>query len=139
MRPRRTANLIESISGLETVKIFGAESMFQHRWEQAVSHISTGCTDPPHYQLHVLAGQLYPAGGDGRSGDRRCLSDLRRFGHHGGMIAAVMLSSRAIAPMVQLSVLSTRYNRAKSALDILEKSCKPRVSRRRASNIFIIR
>ncbi|MFE8730794.1 type I secretion system permease/ATPase, partial [Aeromonas hydrophila] len=39
----------------------------------------------------------------------------------GGMIAAVMLSSRAIAPMVQLSVLSTRYNQAKSALDILEK------------------
>ncbi len=37
------------------------------------------------------------------------------------MIAAVMLSSRAIAPMVQLSVLSTRYNQAKSALDILEK------------------
>lgn len=37
------------------------------------------------------------------------------------MIAAVMLSSRAIAPMVQLSVLSTRYNRAKSALEILEK------------------
>jgi ATP-binding cassette subfamily C protein LapB len=32
-----------------------------------------------------------------------------------------MLSSRAIAPMVQLSVLSTRYNQAKSALDILEK------------------
>ena len=39
----------------------------------------------------------------------------------GGMIAAVMLSSRAIAPMVQLSVLSTRYNQAKSALEILEK------------------
>ncbi len=55
------------------------------------------------------------------------------------MIAAVMLSSRAIAPMVQLSVLSTRYNQAKSALDILEKSCKPRESRRKASNISIIR
>ncbi len=38
---QKNANLIESISGLETVKIFGAESMFQHRWEQAVSHIST--------------------------------------------------------------------------------------------------
>ena len=39
----------------------------------------------------------------------------------GGMIAAVMLSSRAIAPLVQLSVLSTRYNQAKSAMLILQK------------------
>lgn len=39
----------------------------------------------------------------------------------GGMIAAVMLSSRAIAPMIQLSVLSTRYNQAKSAMSILGK------------------
>ena len=37
----------------------------------------------------------------------------------GGLIAAVMLSSRAIAPLIQLSVLSTRYNQAKSALEIL--------------------
>ena len=38
----------------------------------------------------------------------------------GGHDAAVMLSSRAIAPWCS-SALSTRYNQAKSALEILEK------------------
>jgi ATP-binding cassette subfamily C protein LapB len=38
----------------------------------------------------------------------------------GGMIAAVMLAGRAIGPLIQLSVLSTRYNQAKSALLLLE-------------------
>lgn len=36
------------------------------------------------------------------------------------MIAAVMLAGRAIGPLIQLSVLSTRYNQAKAALLLLE-------------------
>ena len=39
----------------------------------------------------------------------------------GGLIAATMLSNRAIGPMVQLSLLSTRYNQAKSSLSIIEQ------------------
>ncbi|MGI2887676.1 type I secretion system permease/ATPase, partial [Vibrio fluvialis] len=37
------------------------------------------------------------------------------------LIAATMLSGRAIGPLVQLSLLSTRYNQAKSSLTIIEQ------------------
>jgi ATP-binding cassette subfamily C protein LapB len=39
----------------------------------------------------------------------------------GGLIAATMLSGRAVGPLVQLSLLSTRYNQAKSAMTIIEQ------------------
>lgn len=39
----------------------------------------------------------------------------------GGLIAASMLSGRAISPMIQISLLSTRYNQAKSSLSIIEQ------------------
>ncbi|MGL5287358.1 MAG: ATP-binding cassette domain-containing protein, partial [Aeromonas sp.] len=119
---QKNANLIESIAGLETVKIFGAESLFQYRWEQAVAHISTWgvqtrritntMSSLASYIQQVVTVALVIVGVYQISEGNVSM---------GGMIAAVMLASRAIAPMVQLSVLSTRYNQAKSALGILEK------------------
>lgn len=37
---QKYATVIEAISGLESVKIHNAEGQFQHRWEQAVSHMA---------------------------------------------------------------------------------------------------
>ena len=37
---QKYANLIEGIASLEAVKLFGAAGNFQHKWEQAVSHMS---------------------------------------------------------------------------------------------------
>ncbi len=37
---QKYANLIESLAGLETVKIFGAQSQYQYRWEEAVAHMA---------------------------------------------------------------------------------------------------
>lgn len=119
---QKNANLIESIAGLETVKIFGAQSLFQYRWEQAVAHISTWGVQTrritnsmsslaSYIQQMVTVGLIIVGVYQISDGNVTM----------GGMIAAVMLSSRAIAPMVQLSVLSTRYNQAKSALKILEQ------------------
>lgn len=119
---QKYANLIEGLAGLEAVKVFGAEGNFQYKWEQAVSHmanwgietrritnriatLASFCQQMATVALVVLGVYLISEG------------ELSM----GGMIAAVMLSSRAIAPLVQLSVLSTRYNQAKSALDILGK------------------
>lgn len=119
---QKNANLVEGIAGLETIKLFGAQGTFQHRWEQAVSHIaswgmktrrltnsvSTLANVTQQFttiSLIVLGVYLIAAG------------DLSM----GGLIAAVMLSGRAIAPMVQMSVLSTRYNQARSAMSILEQ------------------
>ncbi|MBO1518544.1 type I secretion system permease/ATPase [Oceanisphaera pacifica] len=119
---QKNANLVEGISGLETIKLFGAQGTFQHRWEQAVSHIanwgmktrritnsvSTLAAVVQQFttvSLIVLGVYLIAAG------------ELSM----GGLIAAVMLSGRAVGPMIQIAMLSTRYNQARSAMTILEQ------------------
>lgn len=119
---QKNANLVEGIAGLETIKLFGAQGTFQHRWEQAVSHMASwGITTRKltnsvstlaHISQQLVTVTLIIYGvyliADGQL-------------TMGGLIAAVMLSGRAIAPMVQLSVLSTRYNQARSAMSVLEQ------------------
>lgn len=119
---QKNANLIESLSGIETIKLFGAESQFQYRWEEAVAHMANWgiktrrITDSIQnatgfiqqfvsVAMIVLGVYLISIG------------DLTM----GGLIAATMLSSRAVGPMVQLSLLSTRYNQAKSAMAIIDQ------------------
>ncbi|RJX69750.1 type I secretion system permease/ATPase [Vibrio sinensis] len=119
---QKYANLIESLAGLETVKQFGAQSQFQFRWEEAVAHManwnikSRRITDG----IQNTAGFVQQASNVG----------MIIFGVYliaegnltmGGLIAATMLSGRAIGPMVQLSLLSTRYNQAKSSMTIIEQ------------------
>ncbi|WP_114765491.1 type I secretion system permease/ATPase [Vibrio rhodolitus] len=119
---QKYANLIESLAGLETVKLFGAQSQFQFRWEEAVAHManwnikSRRITD----SIQNTAGFVQQASNVG----------MIIFGVYliadgnltmGGLIAATMLSGRAIGPMVQLSVLSARYNQAKSSMTIIEQ------------------
>ncbi|WP_345875427.1 type I secretion system permease/ATPase [Shewanella algae] len=118
---QKHANLVESLAGLETVKMFGAQSQFQYRWEEAVSHMSTWAiksrkiTDSVQNTAGFLQQFVSVA--------------MIVFGVYliaageltmGGLIAASMLSGRAVGPLVQLSLLSTRYNQAKSAMTILE-------------------
>jgi ATP-binding cassette, subfamily C, bacterial LapB len=119
---QKYANLIEGIAGLEAVKIFGAESNFQHKWEQAVSHMSTWGIETRRITNQVSTMASFA--------QQMATVALIVLGVYlisegsitmGGMIAAVMLSSRAIAPLVQLSVLSTRYNQAKSAMTLISK------------------
>ncbi|KXF82363.1 type I secretion system permease/ATPase [Enterovibrio coralii] len=119
---QKNANLIESLAGLETIKLFGAESQFQYRWEEAVAHMANWgiktrrLTDSVQNAAGfiqqfvsvamIVFGVYLIANGDLTMG---------------GLIAASMLSSRAVGPMVQLSLLSTRYNQAKSAMEIIDQ------------------
>jgi ATP-binding cassette subfamily C protein LapB len=119
---QKYANLIESLAGLETVKMFSAQSQFQFRWEEAVVHIANWniktrrITD----SIQNTAGFVQQSTNVG----------MIIFGVYliaegelsmGGLIAATMLSARAIGPLVQLSLLSTRYNQAKSSMTLLQK------------------
>ena len=119
---QKNANLIESLSGLETVKLFGAQNQFQYRWEEAVAHManwglkSRRLTD----SVQNIAGFL----------QQFVSIAMIVFGVYliadgqltmGGLIAATMLSGRVVSPLVQLSLLSTRYNQAKSAMTIIEQ------------------
>lgn len=119
---QKHANLIESLQGLETIKLFSAQSQFQYRWEEAVAHManwgitSRRLTD----SVQNTAGFL----------QQLVSIAMILFGVYliaegnltmGGLIAATMLSSRVVGPLVQLSLLSTRYNQAKSAMTIIEQ------------------
>ncbi len=118
---QKYANLIESLSGLETVKLFGAQSQFQYRWEEAVAHMANW-----NIKSRKITNGIQNAAGFVQQVSNIAMiivgvyliseGDLTM----GGMIAATMLSSRAIAPMIQLSLLSTRYTQAKSAFTLIE-------------------
>ncbi|WP_070969052.1 type I secretion system permease/ATPase [Vibrio sonorensis] len=119
---QKYANLIESLSGLETVKLFGAQSQFQFRWEEAVAHManwnikSRRITDG----IQNTAGFVQQASNVGMIILGVYLISEGEL-TMGGLIAATMLSGRAIGPMVQLSLLSTRFNQAKSSMSIIEQ------------------
>lgn len=118
---QKYATVIEAIAGLESVKIHNAEGQFQHRWEQAVSHMANSgiitrkitnmVSGLANYVQQMTTVALIVLGVYQISEGNLTM---------GGMIAAVMLAGRAIGPLIQLSVLSTRYNQAKSALLLLE-------------------
>ncbi|QIL86749.1 type I secretion system permease/ATPase (plasmid) [Vibrio sp. HDW18] len=119
---QKYANLIESLTGLETVKLFGAQGQFQYRWEEAVAHManwnikSRRITD----SIQNTAGFIQQAANIGMIIVGVYLisnGDLTM----GGLIATTMLSGRATGPLVQLSLLSTRYNQAKSSMTIIEQ------------------
>ncbi|MBV7297183.1 type I secretion system permease/ATPase [Enterovibrio paralichthyis] len=119
---QKNANLIESLAGLETIKLFGAESQFQYRWEEAVAHMANWGI-----KTRRLTDSVQNAAGFIQ---QFVNVSMIVFGVYliangdltmGGLIAATMLSSRAVGPMVQLSLLSTRYNQAKSAMAIISQ------------------
>ena len=119
---QKNASLVEGITGLESLRLYGAESQMQHTWESAVGYISrwsmkgkqlsgsaglfAGFVQSSGTILIVLVGVNLIVAGDASMG---------------ALIATVMLSGRAMGPMVQVASLSTRYNQAKAALEGLQK------------------
>jgi ATP-binding cassette subfamily C protein LapB len=110
-------HLIESLASLESIKSSGAEGLVQKSWQQMIGHtanwqlkskkISTAVTNLANFivQLSVVCVVIL---GVYRVADNEISM--------GGIIAAVILSSRAIAPMAQLAGLMTRGNHTASAL-----------------------
>ncbi|ATF10072.1 type I secretion system permease/ATPase [Candidatus Enterovibrio altilux] len=119
---QKNANLIESLAGLETIKLLGAENQFQYRWEEAVAHMANWGIKTRRLTDSVQNAASFI--------QQFVLIAMIVFGVYliadedltmGGLIAASMLSSRAVGPMIQLSLLSTRYNQAKSAMTIINQ------------------
>jgi ATP-binding cassette subfamily C protein LapB len=117
---QKNAILVEGLSGLETVKMLGAESQVQRAWEEAVSYIakwssksrflSSTVNDFSFFLQSTIVVGVVIAG-------VYMIAD----GHltQGGLIALVILSRQVIAPMGQVVSLATRYQRAKEALKTL--------------------
>ncbi|TCS36170.1 type I secretion system permease/ATPase [Reinekea marinisedimentorum] len=119
---QKNAHLIETVSGIEALKINGAESQYQHKWEELVGHhakwsvalrkyaTSVGNVSSLVQQLNtvfIVAAGVY------------LIAEAQIS--MGGLIAAVMLSGRALAPFSQVAMLTTRYNQAESALSTLDE------------------
>ncbi len=122
---QKNAHLVESLQGIETIKQTGAESQFQSKWEQLVGNIAKWNIKVKKYATSVgtfngllsqLSTVLIVIIGVYQISDGNISM--------GALIAAVMLSSRAMAPFSQVALLITRYNQAKSALVTLDEIMK---------------
>jgi ATP-binding cassette subfamily C protein LapB len=120
MATQRNATLVESLTGLETVKTLGAEGAIQKKWEKAVGYMAhwgvrSRILSASAVNVAVALQQLATVG-------------VVVFGVYlitegamsmGGLIACVILTGRAMAPMAQVASLATRYHQARAALQSL--------------------
>jgi len=119
---QKNAILIEGLTGLETIKMLGAESQIQRAWEEAVSYIAKWSVKSRFLSSSVsnfanlvqnIAVVALVIGGVYKI----ATGDLSQ----GGLIALMILSRQTIAPMTQVIGLITRFHRAKTALDTLNQ------------------
>ncbi len=134
---QRNALLVESLAALETVKIQGAEGSMQTKWEESTRFLaqvgsrlkvlSTSATNFAGFvqqfnSVAMLVVGVYQI----------MLGNLSM----GGLIAVVMLSGRAIAPLGQVVGLLTQYHHAKTSLSSLESFMEMPVERDASSPYF---
>ncbi|MEH6736381.1 MAG: type I secretion system permease/ATPase [Shewanella sp.] len=114
-------HLIESLTALESIKANGAEGLVQKSWQQMIGHTANWQLKTKklsNYVSHIanfmvqLTVVLVVILGVYRLAENEISM--------GGIIAAVMLSSRAISPMAQLAGLITRGNHTISSLRQLD-------------------
>lgn len=117
--------LIESLNALETIKSLGASGHLRWKWEESTADISTKSIftkmlttsmnniNAFFIQLNTIFVVIYGV----YAIEQRDLS-------LGGLIAAVILSSRAIAPMAQFASLLSNYEQAKTSYYMIENIMK---------------
>ena len=119
---QRNAGLVEALANPETVKSFNASGRVQAVWESATNFLSAHATRSRALACSVTSGAswLQQLGGIAIMLVGVYLvikGDLSQ----GGLIAAYMLSSRALAPVAQTAALLTQYHGAATALDTLNQ------------------
>lgn len=127
---QKNAMLIESLTAMETIKALGAEGVMQRKWESAVGYISTWglrsrLLSSSSVNVATLVQQLSMVAivvyGVYLIGDGELTT--------GGLIAAVMLTGRALAPTGQLANLASQYHQSKAGLHSLNDIMKLPVER----------
>lgn len=117
---QRNALLVESVSQLENVKALRAESRIQRHWEKASAFLSrTGA------QLKMVSTSVSSVAQWAQHSVAVCVIIIGVYqiieGNltQGGLIAAYMLSSRAMAPVSQAAALLAQYHQSSTALESL--------------------
>jgi ATP-binding cassette subfamily C protein LapB len=118
---QRNATLVESLSGLETLKILGAEGRMQAVWEKATLLVSRVGV-----KMRLLSGSV----SSGTLWLQQVVSVVILIvgvyqiieGNltQGGLIAAYMLSGRILGPVAQVAGLMLQYHSAATALTALD-------------------
>ncbi len=124
---QRNATLIESLVGLETLKVLGAEGVMQGKWEQAVAYLARIGTQLRLVAASTLHGALWV---QQLANVFVIVVGVYLIADNalsmGGLIAAMMLSSRAMAPLGQVAGLLTQYHHARTAMrglnEVMQKS-----------------
>lgn len=114
--------LIEALSNIETIKTLGASGHAQFHWEQTTGDIaekglksrflSNSITTVSAFLVQINTVAVLIMG-------VYKITDMELT--MGGLVAAVILTSRAIAPMGQVAALLVNYEEAKTALDTLDQ------------------
>ncbi|RRS04078.1 type I secretion system permease/ATPase [Aquabacterium soli] len=127
---QRNATLVESLTGIETIKAQGAEGVIQSRWERANEFLAAtnvkmrGLSSSAMYTtstLQQLVSVTIVIIGVYLITDKSLTM--------GGLIAANMLAGRALAPAGQIVGLLMQYQGARTALESLEQIMEKPVER----------
>jgi ATP-binding cassette subfamily C protein LapB len=118
----KNALLFETISGLETIKMQAAEGHAQRRWEELTDKASRTAVKSRRVSAFALNWAIF-------------IQQLTSIAvvivgvymiseamiSMGALIACVILTGRAMAPLAQVSGLLTRFNQSKEALNQLSE------------------
>jgi len=117
----RHGHLIECLGALESIKANGAEGVVQNAWQQMIGHTSSWLLKSKMITNSVVNFASFMMQisviGVVVLGVYRVSDNLISMG---GIIAAVMLTGRAISPVAKLAGLMTRSNQTISALRQLD-------------------
>jgi ATP-binding cassette, subfamily C, bacterial LapB len=119
---QRNATLVESLTGIETIKSQGAENGIQARWERANTFLAA-----TNVKMRALTNSASYGASTLSQGATVVIVIIgvyliaERSLTMGALIAASMLASRALAPAGQVVGLLMQYQGARTALQALEK------------------
>ncbi|MGQ0527960.1 MAG: type I secretion system permease/ATPase [Alphaproteobacteria bacterium] len=126
----KNALLFETFTGLETIKVQAAEGHIQRSWEELNEKASRTSVRMRNISslasywsafIQQVAGVLMIVAGVYMISEGMLTM--------GALIAAVLLSGRAMGPLGQVAGLMTRYNQSKQSLEHLDKMMKNPVER----------
>lgn len=127
---QRNSLLVESVSQLENVKALRAESRIQRHWEKATAFlsrtsaqlrlVSTSVSNVAQWTQHSVAVSVIIVG---------VYQIIEGNLTQGGLIAAYMISSRAMAPISQAAALLAQYHQSSTALESLDNVMSKRDER----------
>lgn len=133
----KSSLIFETLSGLETIKAQAAEGHIQRKWEELTEQssqtnvkaraISSFGVNVAIYAANLVSVFMVVYGA-------YLISDQKIT--MGALIAAVILSGRAMAPLASVAALLTKYSQSKESLDRLNELMRAPVERP-AGQVFV--